>query len=156
MLFQHETIIIHSLTRCMSESSSWKSTLKSYKFVINNTHLVVHSSSSLERSLREALCFSSNRSFSLLAVSIKTIRNMNEEPLQTHMRVLWMQPCVRTCIKVKTFMFTCGWCYLCLRFPWLWCRASAGSLSVPVVSPCPVPARLVSWQSWWSYTSTQK
>lgn len=64
----------HSLTRCMSESGSWKYTLKSYKFVINNTHLVVHSSSSLERSLREALCFSSNRSFSLLAVSIKTIQ----------------------------------------------------------------------------------
>lgn len=37
-----------------------------------NTHLVVHSSSSLERSLRDALCFSSNRSFSVLAASIKT------------------------------------------------------------------------------------
>lgn len=36
-----------------------------------NTHLVVHSSSSSERSLRAALCFSSKRSFSLLAASIK-------------------------------------------------------------------------------------
>ena len=46
--------------------------------------------------------------------------------------------------------------YLCLHFPWLWCRASAGSLLAPVVCPCRAPARLVSWQSWWSYTSTQR
>lgn len=37
-----------------------------------NTHLVDQSSSSLERSLRAALCFSSNRSFSVLAVSVKS------------------------------------------------------------------------------------
>lgn len=38
----------------------------------SNTHLFDQSSSSLERSLREALCFSSNRSFSTLAASTKT------------------------------------------------------------------------------------
>lgn len=46
--------------------------------------------------------------------------------------------------------------YLCLRSPWLWCRASAGSLSAPDISPCRAPAHLVSPQNWWSYTSTKE
>lgn len=48
---------------------------------------------------------------------------------------------------------TCGQRYLCLRSPSLWCLASAGSPSAPATSPSQAPVHLVSWQSWWSYTS---
>lgn len=53
-------------------------------------------------------------------------------------------------------LFRWGWRYLCLRSPSLWCQASAGSLLATVVSPCRAPARLVLWQSWWSYTSIKR
>lgn len=107
-----------------------------------NPHLVSHSSSSLERSLREALCFSSKRSFSLLAPSMKI--------KQTHLES-----------RFSSFNLVGEWKgsgsgYRCLCSPWLWCRASAGSRLVPAVSPCRAPARSASWQSWWSYTSKEK
>lgn len=107
--------------------------------VLKRTHLVVHSWSPLERSLRAALCFSSNLSFSLLAASIKT-KCMNEWAIE----------------ECKTVTVIWTWCYLCLRFPLLSCQAAACSLWGPEVSPCLAPAHLVSWQNWWSYTSTQK
>lgn len=53
-------------------------------------------------------------------------------------------------------LFRWGWRYLCLRSPSLWCQASDGNLLATVVSPCQAPARLVLWQSWWSYTSIKR
>lgn len=62
--------------------------IRGFRF-LTQTHLVVHSSSSLERSLREALCFSSNRSFSVLAASIKTFK-YEREAVVSPMKLLWM------------------------------------------------------------------
>lgn len=75
------------------------------KTSVANTHLVVHSSSSMERSLRAALCFSSKRSFSLLAASVKYPKRVEETAAKAGRRV-------------ETFLVA-GYSYRCLRFPLL-------------------------------------
>lgn len=93
-------------------------------------HLVVQSSSSLDRSLREALCFSSSRSFSWLAASVRKSEVI---------RAVQVQRLKRRCMTT--------W-YLCLRSPSLWCPAWADNQSVAAASPSQAPVHLVSLQSW--------